>query len=115
MAYGFADFTTTRTTRPDRPTLTAALVSALGVPAVLVPLPDGTWRGKKDGGDWTPAQLATAQTLLDTSAPVDQAIDEIDVKVLKAVAGALWECIPSPLLTKAAMRARAIAIWKALP
>jgi hypothetical protein len=68
----------------------------------------------------TPAQQAQAQTILDTvvvDAPTQSdatAIEEVDLKVLRAVSVALWECIPSPLLTKPQLRARAIAIWKSL-
>jgi len=43
-----------------------------------------------------------------------QAISEVDLKVLRAVSQALWECIPAPTMTKVQLRARAIAIWKTL-
>jgi hypothetical protein len=35
-------------------------------------------------------------------------------KLLQAVAVALWECIPAPTMTKAQLKARAIAIYRAL-
>jgi len=115
MAAGYVTLTTTRLTLPDLPALQAAVKAATGDPTAVVQPVAGAWRGKKDSGPWSPAHTAAAQQALDTTPETDQAISEVDVKVLKAVAGALWECIPNPLLTKVAMRARAIAIWKALP
>lgn len=58
----------------------------------------------------TPAQITAAQTAqTDGAAALD-----VDQKVLKALAMALWECIPAPTMTKAQLRARCIAIWKTL-
>jgi len=113
---GYVTLTTTRTTRPDLDALLAAVKAATGDPtAVLLPASTGAWRGKKDSGPWSPAHVAAAQSALDTTPEVDQAVVEVNVKVVKAIAQALWECIPAPLLTKVQMQARAIALWKALP
>lgn len=51
----------------------------------------------------------TAQQLAD-----EQAVQDTTRKELKAVALALWECIPNPTMTKAQLQARAIAIYKSL-
>lgn len=39
---------------------------------------------------------------------------DINERKLQAVVLALWECIPSPTMTKAQLKARAIALYKAL-
>jgi phage terminase Nu1 subunit (DNA packaging protein) len=44
----------------------------------------------------------------------EQARRDVNEKKLQAVAVALWECIPSPKLTRAQLKARAIEIYKAL-
>ena len=53
--------------------------------------------------------LPTAQQLAD-----ETAADEVNRKELIAVATALWECIPNPTMTKAQMKARAVAVYKTL-
>ena len=68
----------------------------------------------------TPAQKAQAATILasvviDAPAQLDvEATGDMDQKDLRAAIQAVWEAIPSPLLTKAQLRARAIAIRKTL-
>lgn len=68
----------------------------------------------------TPAQIVTAQTIVNTvvvDATAQQdadAIGDVDAKALRAAIQALWECIPAPTMTKAQLRTRAIAIWKTL-
>lgn len=70
----------------------------------------------------TPSSLqAAAQPIIDTFvAPTqaqladDDAIREVDDKKLKAAILSLWECIPSPTMTKAQLRSRIIAIYKTL-
>lgn len=52
----------------------------------------------------TPAQLADEDAQRDTNR-----------KELQAVAVALWECITAPTLTKAQLKNRIVAIYKALP
>ena len=51
----------------------------------------------------------TPNTLLDR-----HATRMVDDRALRAVAQALWECIPSPTKTKAQMKARAIELYKSL-
>jgi hypothetical protein len=73
---------------------------------------------------WTvqPASLqAQAQPIIDgfvlpTAAQIadEDAQRDVNDKKLQAVALALWECIPSPLLTKVQMKNRAMAIYKTL-
>jgi leucyl aminopeptidase (aminopeptidase T) len=106
---------------------TAALVDqalrAAGVPIVSVVIGvDGdraTWTITFDPSA-TSAQRAQAATLLatvgvDAAAQLDdRAIADMDAKDLKATMLALWEAIPGPLLTRAQVRARAIAIRKTL-
>lgn len=53
--------------------------------------------------------LPSAGQLLD-----EDAQRETQEKKLQAVAVALWECIPSPTMTKAQLKARAVAIYKTL-
>lgn len=63
----YITFTTPRTTRPDPVALNAAVKTATSDPtAVLFPLEDGTYRGKK-ADDWTPTQIAAVQPILDTT------------------------------------------------
>lgn len=70
----------------------------------------------------TPAQRAdgealraTYDPLADTTYQDEEATRRYDGdRALQAVAGALWECIPSPTMTRAQLRARAIAIYKSL-
>jgi hypothetical protein len=115
MAAFYLDLTTTRTTRPDPDALTSAVRTATGDPtAVLAFDPNSVgWRGKKASA-WTPAQIAAAQSALDTVAAFDPDVAAIDSKDLRALATALWEAIPNPLLTKAQVRDRAIAVRKSL-
>ena len=54
-------------------------------------------------------QLPTAAQLLD-----EEADRETGERKLQAVALALWECIPSPKLTRAQLRARAVETYKTL-
>lgn len=44
----------------------------------------------------------------------DRAVSDIDDKKLRALARALYECIPNPTMTLAQLRARAIDIYKSL-
>lgn len=96
---------------------------AAGVPVVGVFCPSddkATWRvdfapeATQAHRDQATALIAawvppTPATLLDRNAQRD-----VDDKKLRAVAQALWECIPAPTKTKAQMRDRAIAIYKTL-
>lgn len=43
----------------------------------------------------------------------DAAVSLADMDVAKALATALWECIPSPLMTKLQLRNRILALLKA--
>lgn len=106
---------------------TAALVDqalrVAGVPIIGVIIGvDGdraTWRILFDASA-TPAQQAQAAALLatiavDAAAQLDaDAVAGIDAKDLKAALLAIWEAIPAPLLTRAQLRARALAIRKGL-
>lgn len=66
----YIPLTTTRTTPPDPVALISAIRSATGDPtAVIVQTMQGEWRGKK-ATDWTPADTANAQNILDTVAPL---------------------------------------------
>lgn len=79
---------------------------------------------EEDRATWrvVPASLqAAAQPTIDafvfpTPAQLldEDAQREINEKKLQAVAMALWECIPVPTMTKAQLKARAIAIYKTL-
>lgn len=70
----------------------------------------------------TPAHRTQGEAIRQTYDPAtdtawkdEQATQRYDAeKLLQAVAVALWECIPAPTMTKAQLRARAIAIYKAL-
>jgi len=103
--------------------LLEAAVRAAGLPVVGVSIGDpadrSTWRVDL-AASATPAQRAQAVTVRDTvvvdgAALLDaDAVGDVDQKVLRAVVQALWEAIPAPLLTKAQLRARAIAIYKTL-
>jgi hypothetical protein len=90
-----------------------------GIPIIGVsigdPLDRATWRVK-------PSTLQTqAQPVIDALVlPTDQqladetATNEVNRKDLIAVATALWECIPNPMMTKAQMKARAVEVYKTL-
>lgn len=92
---------------------------AAGLPIEGVSIGDtankATWRV-------VPSTLqASAQPLIDAFVMPDAATllsddaqRETGEKKLKAVALALWECIPAPTMTKAQLVARAIAIYKSL-
>ena len=97
---------------------------AAGVPihGVSIGRPEdkGTWRIEFDGTA-TSAQRTTAQGILDGFAPPsaaqladDLAQQETTRKELRAIALGLWECIPAPLMTKAQLAARIVAIYKTL-
>lgn len=70
----------------------------------------------------TAAHRTTGEILRQTYDPAtdtvwknEQAMSRYDAeKLLQAVAVALWECIPNPLMTKAQLKARAIALYKDL-
>lgn len=93
-------------------------IRAAGVPVEDVSIggPDrATWRV-------SPSTLqAQAQPVIDAYvAPTpaqmldEQAQRDVSDKKLQAMAVALYECIPSPKLTKAQMKARAVEIYKTL-
>lgn len=96
-----------------------AAIQAGGVPIEDVSIGDkqvrSTWKIR-------PASLqAAAQPIIDAyvEPTATQMLDEdaqrgVNDRKLQAVALALWECIPNPLMTKAQMKARAVAIYKAL-
>lgn len=95
-----------------------AAIRAANIPIDGVSMPDEdrtTWRVQ-------PSSLqARAQPIIDafvmpTAAQVldENAQRDVSDKKLQAVALALWESIPNPILTKAQMKARAIQIYKAL-
>lgn len=96
-----------------------AAVRAAGVPIEGVSMED-----LNDRATWkvTPASLQPqAQPIIDAFVLPDAATvlaedaqRETSEKKLKAVALALWECIPAPTMTKAQLAARAVAIYKAL-
>lgn len=100
-------------------------IAAAGVPVISVSIPDPTdrttWRAQLDKAA-TPADAQTAQNAIDSfdlsTLPAKQAdtaaMSDVDQKVLRAIAQALWEAIPAPTMTKVQLRARAIAIWKTL-
>lgn len=98
-------------------------LKAANVPIVSVaignPADRATWRIDFDPTA-TPAQKTQGATILasvviDAAAVADaDAMDAVDLKVLKAVSRALWEAIPAPTMTLVQLRARAIQIWKSL-
>jgi hypothetical protein len=78
--------TTTRSTRPDPVALLAAIKAQTGdATAVLITHDGRTALGKK-ATPWTPEQVADAQTLLDTTAPLtpqlsaQQAVDRFPIE-----------------------------------
>ena len=99
-------------------------IVAAGVPVETVdignPTNKATWTATLPGV--TPGQQATiAATIAAFDLPGfparlndAQAISDVDLKVLRAISQALWECIPAPTKTLVQLRARAIAIWKTL-
>lgn len=105
--------------------LVANALKAAAIPnidGVSVGVPD-TDRSKWEV-QWLPAATtahkAAAATVL-AGVVIDAATDldfvqtsDIDDKKLKAIVLGLWEAIPGPLLTKAALRARIIQIYKGL-
>lgn len=100
-----------------------AALKAANVPFVAVYMPTddpATWRVEL-APSATPQQQANADAIVHgyvpkTAAQIadDDAQRETSEKKLKAVALALWECIPAPMLTKAQLKARAVAIYKTL-
>ena len=99
------------------------MLRAAGVPV------DGCAVGTEDKATWrvdfstsaTAAQRTQAAALIAAYVPLTdvqkrdlEALRSVDQKYLQAVALALWECIPAPLLTRAQMKARAVAIFKTL-
>lgn len=94
-------------------------IRAAGVPITGVSVGDeadrSTWRVTP------PSKQAEAQPIIngfvipDAVALLDEeATVELSRKAVRAIAEALYECIPAPTMTKAQMRARAIQIYKAL-
>jgi hypothetical protein len=70
MASFYADLVSARTTIPDMVAVLAAIKTATGdATAVLLSLDGKTWRGKKAVA-WTAPELASAQNIIDTTAPV---------------------------------------------
>lgn len=65
---GYVQLTTARGTPPDPVVLLAAVKTATGDPtAVLLPMLNGTYHGKK-AAPWSAADISAAQNLLDTTA-----------------------------------------------
>lgn len=103
--------------------LVVLALRAAGIPVVSVAIGDpadrATWRIDFDPSA-TPAQRTQGASILasvavDAAARADvDAIDAADLKILKAVSRALWECIPAPTMTLVQLRARVIALYKAL-
>lgn len=61
---------TTRTTRPDPVAMLTAIRAVTGDPTATLITLDGTTGHAKKTTDWTPAQIASAQNILDTAAPL---------------------------------------------
>lgn len=105
-------------------TITAARLDAAiktaGVAITGVSLGDisdrSTWRVSPDSLQ-TAAQPIIDAYVEPTAAQLadEDAERETGDKKLLAVALALWECIPAPLMTKAQLRLRAKAIYRNLP
>jgi hypothetical protein len=66
MASFYHTFTSARQTEPDIPTLMAQL-RASDPTAGIQHTPGGPYTIKKDGGDWTPAQINAVQNILNTA------------------------------------------------
>lgn len=62
----YITLTSARTTVPDAVALVANVKAATDATATLIRLPDGSYRGKK-ATDWTPADIAAAQSAIDTT------------------------------------------------
>lgn len=105
--------TSERTTSPDMPALVAAVRTAVNDPAAGIGTV-GTGYTVKKTTDWVAGDLSAAQAAIDTAPAFDPASAEIDSKALRAAILGIWEAIPSPLLTRPALRARIIAIWRGL-
>jgi hypothetical protein len=96
---------------------------AAGIPIIGVALVNGDrskWRVDCDASA-TQAQKAAAATLIaafveptDATRLDQQAQRDTSDKKLQAVAMALWECIPTPTMTKLQLRNRIVAIYKTL-
>jgi hypothetical protein len=107
--------------------MVAAFIRALirqGIPVIgvscMVESDRTTWVIQYGPGA-TAQQMSTAEALKltydltsDSALADEDAAREVDDLKLRAVAQALWECIPSPSMTKVQMRSRAIALWKQL-
>lgn len=106
-------FTSSRTTAPDLTALVQSLRATVDPTAGPRP-PEGNTITVKIDTVWTPEKIAAAQTAIDTAPAFDAEAAEMDRKDLRALALGLWEAIPNPLLTKAQLRARIIAIRKTL-
>lgn len=104
-------FTANRVGMPDFKAFTTQ-IRALD-PTAGCSLFEGSTVRVKKATPWSPQQLASAQSLLDTLPITDPvAADANDDKLVAAVT-ALWECIPNPLMTQVALRARIIALLRA--
>lgn len=106
-------FTSSRGTEPD-PTALLAQLKAIDPTIGVQHAPGTNAYTLKKAAPWTPAEIASAQTAIDTAPVRDDAAVEIDDKTLKAIVLGIWEAIPTPLLTKAQLRARILAIYRTL-
>ena len=65
----YANFSTARLTLPDPVALAAAVKTATSDPTAVLGGGGAVWRGKK-AANWTPAEIAAVQTILDTTPAV---------------------------------------------
>jgi hypothetical protein len=65
-------------------------------------------------GDALLLTVDTQDAVVAANVKTDLVISQADTELIKAVTQGLWECIPAPTMTKVQLRARIIAIWKAL-
>lgn len=105
--------TSDRATAPDMPALVTAVRTAVDDPMAGVGTV-GTGYTVKKSTDWVAGDVSAAQAAIDIAPAYDPATADIDSKALRAAILGIWEAIPSPLLTRPALRARIIAIWRTL-
>ena len=94
--------------------LRAAGLAITGV-SIPEPLNRATWHVHPAALQSAAQPIIDAFVLPTTADDVAECAErEVGERKMQAVALALWECIPSPKLTRAQLRARAVEIYKTL-
>jgi hypothetical protein len=74
---------------------------------------DAATPAQRTQGDNILATLQASDVTTNANLKADLAVTLADLDVDKALAQALWECIPAPTMTRVQLRARVIALLKA--